>query len=377
MRIGISILTKEGHNVWNNGIGQNVYHLACLFEAVPFVEKVVLLDCGDQGVAPGNAATVGERFQIIPLREATDLIDVAIELSGGLDGEWTSCFRARGGRVVFHVCGQPYSGLIEPTTFDRPSFFSEAQRCDEVWLLPKDAPFAAMLRAIHRCPVYEMPYLWSPVFLDDVVSTIEKDGLSFGYQPGSLVEGNITPAIFEPNISPIKMGLIPFLICEELERSNPAAIRRLHFMNTQQFAQHHTFVMLVGNSALYKAEKASLEARDYFARVMGRGANVVLSHQITCPQNYLYLDALHGGYPLIHNSPLFADVGYYYPESDIAAGLAQLQRAIAEHDLNLDAYKVAAAAKIATLSPYSHANRDAYARRLLALPAHQAGRRAA
>lgn len=377
MRVGITILTQEGHNIWNNGIGQNIYFLASLLEGIPFVEQVVLLDCGDQGRAPDYAGAFANRFPLVPLREATDLVDVAIEVSGGLNAEWTDRFRARGGHVVFHVCGQPYASFVEPTTFDRPGFFSEAERCDEVWILAKDAPFTAWLRAIHRCPVYQTPYLWAPDFLDDTARMITQDGLSFGYKPGTLSSSPAIPAIFEPNISPIKMGLIPFLICEEVERAAPDAIARLHFMNTDRIKAHRSMVFLVGNCDLYRAGKVSIEARDYFARVMGRGANMVISHQITCPQNYLYLDALHGRYPLIHNSPMFADVGYYYPDSDIAAGAMQMRNAIVEHDRNLDWYAGRAAAKIASLSPDARANRDAYARRLLALSQRVRRRRAA
>jgi hypothetical protein len=44
MRIGISIITTPGHNIWNNGIGQNVYHLANTLARIPFVEKVFLIN---------------------------------------------------------------------------------------------------------------------------------------------------------------------------------------------------------------------------------------------------------------------------------------------------------------------------------------------
>lgn len=376
MRIGISILTKAGHNIWSNGIGQNVYHLACLLEGIAFVECVVLLDCGDQCEAPAYAGVVADRFPIIPLKGADDLIDVAIEVSGGLDGEWITRFRARGGNVIFHVCGQPYSGLIEPTTFGRPGFFSEAERCDEVWVLPKDAQYASLLRSIHRCPTHVVPYLWAPHFLDDTISMIAQDNLSFGYKPGMLTPGQVSPALLEPNISPIKMGIIPLLICEQVERNTPDILGTVHFMNGHHLADHQSFIPMVSNCNLYKSGKISLEGRDYFARVMGRGANMVVSHQITCPQNYLYLDALHGSYPLIHNSPLFADVGYYYADSNIDAAGAQIQLAVKEHDRNLESYAANASAKIRLLSPQNRKNRDEYARRLIAIKSKYGFRRA-
>lgn len=375
MRIGISILTREGHNLWSNGIDQNVYHLACLLRSLPFVENVVLLDCGKLRRAPDFAGELGNQFEIVPLAETHDSIDVAIEVSGGLDVEWIARFQARGGKMVFHICGQPYVGLIEPTTFNQSAFFSKADRCDEVWILPKDMPFLPMVKAIHRCPVREVPYLWAPVFLDYNASLVKQDGGDFGYKPGSLAAGHVEPAIFEPNISVIKTGVVPFLICEQIEKSEPDTIKSVYFMNSAQFASHPTFVSLVGHSHLYKKGKALLFKRDYFASIMGRGANLVVSHQIMCSQNYLYLDTLYGGYPLIHNSPLFADVGYYYPDSDIEAGAEQVRRAIHEHDRHFDFYQQQSLAKIESLSPNNARNQDIYARHLLALAGTQRVRR--
>ena len=367
MRIGISILTHDGHNLWNNGIGQNVYHLASLLESIPFVERVVLLNCGNQNQPPAASGELGKRFPLMSLREASDEVDVAIEMSGGLDPEWSARLRARGGRIVFHSCGQPYSALIEPSLFNRPGFFSDAERCDEVWLLPKDWQFATMIQSIHRCPVFMLPYLWGDVFLKANVREAEAEGLSFGYKRGMLSSARICPAIFEPNISPIKMGLIPYLICEEIERVHPSAIQHVKFLNGKHMAGQHSFVFLMENSDLYKTGKVSISERDYFARIMAQGSNIVISHQIECPQNYLYLDTIAGNYPLIHNSPLFSDIGYFYPESDIKAGAEQFYRAVREHNDNLSSYAARSARTIAAVSPANRNNRDAYARRLIAL----------
>ncbi|WP_322084017.1 DUF2827 family protein [Burkholderia sp. BCC1972] len=38
MRIGISVFTHAGLNVWENGLGQNVFYLARLLRTLPFVE---------------------------------------------------------------------------------------------------------------------------------------------------------------------------------------------------------------------------------------------------------------------------------------------------------------------------------------------------
>ena len=369
MRVGLTLLSRAGQNVWNNGLGQNLFHLASAMEGLPFVEEVILLDCGDQLAAPDLTGDFAKRYPIVPLAEASDLVDVVLEVCGALTGEWAARFRARGGRVVFYVRGTPYAGLVEPTTFDRSGFFGDHLRFDEIWLLEKDRMLEPMMRAIHRCPVQIVPYLWSPVFLDQAAQLFAGEGAEFGYKLGSLSKGQVQPAIFEPNLSPRKSGLIPYLICETAHRADSDLIKKVRFLNTVHFKDHPTFSSVVGNSDLYKDGRFLFEARDYFPRVMGQGANIVVSHQIECAQNYLYLDAIHGNYPLVHNSEIFRDIGYYYPASEVGEGYIQLLFAIAEHDRNLDDYAARSARAIEAVRPQNPHNQDAYARLLLNLAA--------
>lgn len=365
MRIGISIITQAGHNIWNNGIGQNVYHLACLFETIPFVEKVVLINVGDQTTPPAEVGALGDRFPLVPIKEAADQIDIAIEMSGALDLEWASRFRARGGKVVSYNCGHPYLHMVEPMIFNRPSYFGAPERCDQIWFLPKDEMFVPMYRSLYRCPTHVVPYLWSPAFLEKTAQDLRLVGAEFGYKKGQLAAP--TPAFFEPNISPLKMGIIPLLICEAAYARDAKSVEKVWFMNGEHMASHQSFIHIVQRHKLYEDGKLAIAARDYFAKVMAAGANMVISHQITCLQNYVYLDAIYGNYPLLHNSPLFEDVGYYYPDSQVDVGVEQFFTAIKEHDRNLNYHKARNARKIESVSPLNRANRDIYARRLLEL----------
>lgn len=367
MRIGVSIMTGDSQHVWNNGLVQNIYHFAQMLQSMPFVESVCLLNCGNRDEHPAGLDEEGRAIPLLSLAEAFDRIDVAIELGGAMDTEWLRRFRYRGGKVVLHMCGQPYVALIEPTVFKRDGFFLEAERFDEVWILAKDMVFAPMLETMYRCPIREVPYLWSPRFLEQTILRNEDGTRRFGYQIGSLRAGNVCPAIFEPNLSPIKMGLIPILICETIERRSPELIGRIMFHNTDRMMEHPSFVHLMQNLDIYKAGKCELTGRNFFSHTMSDLKNVVVSHQLHCPQNYLYLDALYGDYPLIHNSALFKDVGYYYPDSDIAAGADALTHAIQTHDQNIEDYRRRAREVIDGLSPVGPDNISAYARLFLTL----------
>lgn len=372
MRIGISVLTHQGQNIWENGLGQNVIFLAQLFRQIPFVKSVDLINSGDQAQMPEQIDLRKLDLRLLSLAEAAEHIDVAIELGGGLDIKWLDRLRAQGKKAVWLAVGQPYVGLIEPTVFGRPGFFSRAERCDEIWTLPKDfIAFSPMLRTLHRCPVYEVPYLWSPGFLEQRAEQLAREGYEFGYQPRQKnamgQHRGLRVVIMEPNISVVKSSSIPMLVCDLASRVEPQSVEFMHVLNTLHLTEHPTMLHLANSLDLVKQHKAVFQGRHDFAGYMVQHGDAVVSHQWQNDQNYLYLDALHGAYPLIHNSPWLRDQGYYYPDFDCHEGGAQLRAAAAGHDQNLVDYRARSARRIRQLAPDLPENVRAYARRLLAL----------
>ncbi|HWE98277.1 MAG TPA: DUF2827 family protein [Caulobacteraceae bacterium] len=368
MRIGISILTSEGQSIWSNGLAQNVFLLGRLFRALAFVDDIVLLNCGDQAAVSTDAGAAGQSFPLVRPREAGDL-DVIVELAGGLDVEWLDLQRARGARVVYYVCGHPYSSAVDPTVFSRPGYFTRADRCDEVWLLDQYTPFASMVSALHRCPARLVPIVWASDFIAQRAAEVDASGLQFGLRPGqkTWAKGGLRPAIFEPNISVTKSCTLPMLICDGAAREQPDAVAAMLVLNSLQMKDQLTFQHLVASLDLQKAGHAFFEHRHDFAGFMAHHADAVVSHQWLHPSNYLYCDALFGAYPLVHNSSWARDVGYYYPDFDVAAGARQLLNAHAHHLANLETYRANAARFLARLDPLAEANLDFYGRALLDL----------
>jgi hypothetical protein len=95
--------------------------------------------------------------------------------------------------------------------------------------------------------------------------------------------------------------------------------------------------------------------------------DLLVTHQWQHEHYHLCLDALYGGYPVVHNAPFFQSGGYYYPEFDIAAGAQCLLAAATHHDADLDGYHRRTRQLIDGCSPLSAENSARYARRLLAL----------
>ena len=77
------------------------------------------------------------------------------------------------------------------------------------------------------------------------------------------------------------------------------------------------FESYILNTNLCKKGKLSCEHRISMKDILTKYCNVIVSHSDNCELNYVYLECLHYGIPLIHNSKYLKDYGYYYPDFDI------------------------------------------------------------
>lgn len=85
IRIGISVVTHQGQNIWQNGLGQNVIFLAEALQRLPFVESVSLIDVGDQNAMPPQVDLSSRKVRIMRAADATNHVDVIFEMGGALD----------------------------------------------------------------------------------------------------------------------------------------------------------------------------------------------------------------------------------------------------------------------------------------------------
>jgi len=66
--------------------------------------------------------------------------------------------------------------------------------------------------------------------------------------------------------------------------------------------------------------------------------DVLICHQVLNPLNYLYLDAVYLGYPILHNAPMVKDLGYYYEGSDTYSAARKLDYILTQHDKDIKGY---------------------------------------
>ena len=64
-----------------------------------------------------------------------------------------------------------------------------------------------------------------------------------------------------------------------------------------------------------------------------------LCHQVNNEFNYMVMELLWAGFPVLHNSRAWSEFGYYYQQSDVKDGAAVLEEARTKHHDRIEAYK--------------------------------------
>jgi hypothetical protein len=359
INVGVSIFIRKGEqSLWENGIFQNCLYLVMLLKRSPRVKATYLVTGGDSGPDDAKRFLTDAPAPLIDIETAMSTLDVMIEMSAQLNREWSVKFRARGGKIITMRVGNDYVIDIERMVFDlRHALLISGTQYDEVWTLPEyESSCAPYFETLFRAPVKLMPHLWSPVVLDREVAKLP-DGHSFGYRAG---RKRWRVGIFEPNVCMVKTSFIPMLCCEAAHRANPDMIERVWAYNTLKLKEHPAFAGFAQSLDYVKHGLGFFEGRFPFAQIVPRAVDAIVCHQWENAQNYVYYEALYGGYPLIHNSNLIGDCGYRYHDFDCEEGGRALQNAFATHDENLRGYRKTANAFLKTLDPENVENVKAY-----------------
>lgn len=356
MIVGLTYFVKkqETFDIWSNGANQNIFFLYHLLKASSAIKEVILINCGDGINKIPDNFDLGQELNIVSFNEVSDRLDVLIEGGAQISAEQAKIIQDRQGAVISYRCGNDYvidseyltKNVIKGTYFNGAVF-------DEIWTHSQHSNTCKYYwQTAMRAPVVEMPHVWSPYFLNHSINSIEKEniGYHFGYearlqlhadkQPTSMQkhQDGKTVINMEPNINVVKTSMYPIIISELAYRKNKAPFGNFLFCNTQHIKEQLSFNSYVSKLDIVKENRATFEARYTFPWVMTLHADIVLCHQWENSLNYIYYDALYGHYPLVHNSPILKNIGYYYEGFNAEDGADALLRATTEHDANKDSY---------------------------------------
>lgn len=360
MKIGVTLhLTNRPRSVWECGAGQHCLFLVDALCRVPGVERVYAVNGGDGDMLPGGIGPYGSALEVVRIGDVADDLDVLIQVGSQLAREDMLRVRAHGGSVVAYKVGNEFVINAERAMQNKPCpTIVEAGFFDELWTNGQHVDTcAAYWETLYRAPVRVLPHVWMPTLIDAASAGLN-GGLSFGYVPGRAAK---RIAVYEPNVNIVKTSTIPMLVAEECHRAAPGLIEHVYVACADRVKTSQAFVSFASSLDLVRDHRMSFEGRYPFPWFQAKHADVIVSHQWENALNYAYYEALHGHYPLIHNSPLLPDgVGYRYDGFDCQHGGQVLREALSTHDSRREQYDAAADAFLSTVRADAPANVEAH-----------------
>jgi len=350
--LATSTITSDSFFV--NGLYQNVCILYKLFDSMNYAPILLV------NTKPKNIEEVPSILRDVRMITVEDImkspmpIHLYLEIGMSIDPKVRQRFRMGGAKIC-----KLYLGNILNIDTETPMFYPGMNfshhivgELDEIWVSPhykQHEEYAAVLNHVEPVPksMKIAPYVWDPYILT-------LDGTrNLKWRPRTASELE-TLVILEPNISFQKASLIPILIAEKSYRLTKRPLR-LIIGNGDRLMKNPFFTQtILPTLELAKDSMILFDGRHDIPSIMAEYPHATaLCHQWNNQYNYMTLEYLVAGFPVVHNAPDWSDVGYFYKGHDISEGLAALQRVQAQHASSLERYKSGAEIARWRHSPYN------------------------
>jgi hypothetical protein len=312
MKVGITLCIDKDTDIFSNGIVQNILYQRDLIAQCSGVEECYLINTHSQDEKECTDPYIKKYMdRIIRPNHVSSVCDVVIVCQGFIGKDVSDAWRRAGIKIVKHVMSVTTALFTECIITKNNRGVYHPMDMDAVWLCPhswiKDQPLE---QALHNCPAYLAPYVWEPMVIEQ--SSI--DHRFPGYTPRQSKSKKI--ACVEPNINIVKTAIVPLAISELWHRVQPELIERFYAFGAFHIRENPDIINFVTPLSINQAKKCFFEKRYPLAYILGNHTDILLSHQNGCELNYIYLEAAWMGVPLVHNSPMVTELGWYYPSND-------------------------------------------------------------
>jgi Protein of unknown function (DUF2827) len=366
INIGITILIEDFKTttLFSNGIRQNVISLRDLFEKCKNVNKSYIINTSNKNSEISNSSLQKYTQHIISKEQAKEKCDLIVVCHGSLNNAEITEFKSLGKKIVKHILGAELAALNERILFNgQPSgIFEKNDNVSAVWISPHYYHRDRFLfETLFSCPTHIAPYIWTPEFISNSVANLQKDGWSGKYTPSEEPSKRIS--VMEPNLSIVKTSIIPILTAELLERKSPELLKFVSIFGGEKIKDKKDLIDLMKNLSIQKNKKCFFEARYPIVWTLKEHTDIVLSHQNQNELNYLYLDAAWLGYPVVHNSPMMKELGWYYSENNCDAAIKHIEYIAKNFDTNEyidDKYLIKSRAYVSQFLPDNPKNIKGY-----------------
>ena len=350
----LATATIHDHSLFVNGLFQNVYILYKLFDSMGFAPIMLV---NDKPKDINNVPSILRHVRMLTVEDIVKSpipIHLYLEIGMSIDPNLRRLFRMSGAKVAKLYLGNILNIDTETPMFYNGMHFSHhvVGEIDEIWVSPhykQHQEYAAVLNHVDPdCDSMKIaPYVWDP-------SILTLDGTrNLKWRPRAAGEKE-TFIILEPNISFQKSALIPILIAERNYRMNKRPIEVI--VGNGDRLMKNTFFLetIFENLELVKDGMINFSGRHDIPSIMTEYPHAIaICHQWNNQYNYMTLEYLVAGFPVIHNAPDWHDIGYYYKEHNVSEGAAALLRAQTQHASSVERYRASAETLKWRHSPYN------------------------
>ena len=296
-----------------NGLHQNSLLLYDLFETLGY--RCSCLTDVSCAFMPGYRFMQPEDY--LQQEHAYNLA-IYIELGLSLDAAWRGYLQKKGCKTAKLYLGNVLNIDIETVCMTPGLFFHHHHtgNFDYIWTSPHYRANCAWLTGLHSVPCSVVPYIWSPKFLGSI--SIPRRA-----------QGDSDIVIAEPNISFQKTALVPLLLAEAYYRMFPSWQGRVHVQNSERLLVTPFWNQVVGRLSLFRDKRIVFSGRkSVLELVQEHSGAIFICHQLTNEYNYMILELLHLGVPVLHTSDSWSKTGYYYSVNNWSDAIQTLFRAL-------------------------------------------------
>jgi len=161
------------------------------------------------------------------------------------------------------------------------------------------------------------------------------------------------------------MGVLPLLAVNRFHVENPGAIARVEFRNGRHLPNQLTFNFIAANCEVHQQGLLTIWSDQDFYQFLPLKADFVFSHNLDGEVEFDHLDAVFGGYPLLHNVSALSDLGYCYKGGDIDQAIGLLRAMVLGDPANFDADLRESRRRLARFDVENRDNIAAYNKALL------------
>lgn len=348
----ITLATATIHNdsLFVNGLFQNVFILYKMLDAMGYAPILLVNE------KPTDLQKVPAILKHVRMVTAEEIIRnsipvcMNIEIAMSIDPNIRRHMRERGAKTIKLYLGNILNIDIETPIFYPGVHFAHhvTGEIDEIWVSPHYKQHNEYAGNVNRLDAAKIaPYVWDPCIFT-LGGTRQ-----FKWRP-KLPDEQQVIVILEPNISFQKCSLIPIMIAEKLYRSSKQDIK-VFIGNSERLQANPFFTKtILPTLELYKDNRIVFSGRNTITSVMNDYPScIAIAHQWNNQYNYMTLEYLISGFPIIHNAHDWSDAGYYYEGSSVEKGSSMLEKVIKYHSSSLEQYAAGAAALQWRHSPYN------------------------